>query len=588
MTKPVDLNALHELLNAIIDQRITAEQFADFQETLKSSSEARQVYLDFIDLHIGLRKLERMEVAVDPIADIIRRVGDVPKDNGTGNNRIEFVSSLLNTKAPRNRWALPAIALFAVAASLMIALSMIAWQTGTAGTSTKSIAKSDKESPAIMADNQVVLAQSVRASFFGELTPSLNSSMQSNHEYALTTGIIELYFPAGATAIIEAPAVFSIANATRLVLQTGQCSVHAPDGAEGFQIETPLTSIVDLGTRFSVVVDETGETDVQVVEGIAEISASNGTSTPQEKPIRLTDRQGRVFSENDGVVSKSTIYNDSQYRRGLPDRVVAYQATDPNGLGSVELVDVTVQRGGQMYTYPTESLTGIQLIHYKSASGKNASPIAYQLGNDRPQLESIIADRSLNTGVINPGGAREPLQTDPVMALLESAENPNTPGMAIRFLQPVINDVGPDIVFFDLQTFNNPPTGDAFHVGPVSFESGLRTHTVKTFDITMSAKEAKVLETFGLLRYPRGIDSIQELKESIGLSSRVHTSFRALAVGIDLSDLGYELGTAVESLFIQDALDDDDSFVDPVLIGGLPSRKEASNAKVPVALNGRL
>jgi hypothetical protein len=49
--------------------------------------------------------------------------------------------------------------------------------------------------------------------------------------------------------------------------------------------------------------------------------------------------------------------------------------------------------------------------------------------------------------------------------------------------------------------------------------------------------------------------------------------FRGLAVGIDLSDLGYTAGETVEGLFFQDALDDK-HYVDPVFIGGLPAMRQ--------------
>jgi hypothetical protein len=51
--------------------------------------------------------------------------------------------------------------------------------------------------------------------------------------------------------------------------------------------------------------------------------------------------------------------------------------------------------------------------------------------------------------------------------------------------------------------------------------------------------------------------------------SRPALRFRALAVGIDLSDLGYAANAEVPGLFFQDALDDGHQ-VDPVFIAGLP------------------
>ena len=559
MTQPLNLDSLHELLSALVDQQLTNEQNARLQGMLKESSEAREYYLDFIDVHFGLRKLERIKNDVDPISDSDRYS--------------TFIKNDLLQKSSSN-WQRYSIALLATAAAITIALLPFYLRIAGSRISMRPTVKQSEVSeaaPNTTNQGQVILAQSVQASFFGELLPSLHGSMNRDHEYTLTAGMIEMRFPTGATAIIEAPAVFLIASESLLKLQTGKCSVYAPDGAEGFQVETPLTNIVDLGTRFSVNVDETGGTDVQVVEGITEVFASDGSSKRIGKAVRLTDRQARIYTEDGGVVSQVKEFEDEQYRRELPDRIVSYKATEPHHHGAVDLVELIVQRGGKIFKYPYESMIGIELTYYMSAVGKSANPIAYSLNNVRLSVEQIVADRALNTGIINPGGSVEPLQANPTIGSPESDSNLNTPGMAIRFLRPVVNDLGPDIVLFELQTLTNPLSGDAFHISPVSFEPNLRSHTVRTFDITMNSMEAKVLENFGLMRYPRQISSLRELKEVETSSSRVHTHFRALAVGVDLSDLGYALGASVESLFIQDALDDKDSFVDPTLIVGLPA-----------------
>jgi hypothetical protein len=452
----------------------------------------------------------------------------------------------------------------------LIAISVLLWQVVDSQPLVP-FANRNVDSNSNQPKPEAILTQSIRATFFGELMPSLQSRMESNHEYALTTGMIEVQFPTGASVIIEAPAVFSIASDTRLLMHTGQCSVHAPDGAEGFRVETPLAKIVDLGTRFSVSVDEAGGTDVQVVEGIAEVFARNGSDQLDSQPVRLTERQALGYSDSGGIISQVKEYDNTRYRSQLPDRVVSYQAHEPNGHGAVDLLELSVQRGGKVYTYAIDDLIGIELTHFKSAAGKNANPVAYGLNSDDTTVDQIVADNALNTGIINPGGAIEPIFSNPVMASPESENNPNTPGMAIRFLKPVINNVGPDVVLFDLQTFTNPPGGDAFHVGPVSFEPGLRSYTIRSFDITLNSREAKVLESFGLMRADRSVNSVEDLKSIKLMPSRVHTLFRSLAVGIDLSDLGYEPGASVDRLFIQDALDDPDSFVDPALIVGLPS-----------------
>jgi len=54
-----------------------------------------------------------------------------------------------------------------------------------------------------------------------------------------------------------------------------------------------------------------------------------------------------------------------------------------------------------------------------------------------------------------------------------------------------------------------------------------------------------------------------------GIPAKVGSE-KVIAVGIDMSDLGYSLGANVEGLFLQHAADDNDSF-DPVFIAGLPT-----------------
>src|SRR5690606_26921533 len=105
-------------------------------------------------------------------------------------------------------------------------------------------------------------ANLAHARFFGELTPRPQNALPLHREYILMSGLAELVFPRGATAIIEGPAVFRVLTEDCLSMDVGRCSVHAPEGAEGFRVETPVTKVVDRGTRFTVQVTETNETEV--------------------------------------------------------------------------------------------------------------------------------------------------------------------------------------------------------------------------------------------------------------------------------------------------------------------------------------
>lgn len=418
------------------------------------------------------------------------------------------------------------------------------------------------------------LVAASHASFFGELAPPLQSILETRREYVLTEGLVELEFPSGASVIIESPAVFRVISDMSLALDTGRCSVHAPEGAEGFRVETPVTRVVDRGTRFTVSVAETNETEVQVIEGVADVYRSDDAApTAQAAPanldqqppdVRLTEREAYRFTAFEDGALAPVQYTPAAYRRSLPDRIIRYEAATTAGGGIQELKSVTVQRGGREIQYPVEQLIPVELTWFKSADAVDRA--GHLLGGEKlpENMAELLSDHLLTTGVINPGGSKTPLTTDPVMGA-----DAGTPGFAVRFRQPVVNRPGPDLILMEVQTFSNPLDGDAFHVSPLKFAPGRKSHTIRRYDLTMNSPEALRLAPFSLYRYSQPIASLEQLHTATHVRANAGPRFHLLAVGIDLSDLGFAEGEQVEGLFFQDA-EDDIHRVDPVFIAGFP------------------
>jgi len=408
------------------------------------------------------------------------------------------------------------------------------------------------------------LASSSHAKFFGELSPPVGAVLAPQREYVLMSGLVEVSFPTGAAAILEGPAVFRVLSDESLALDVGCCSIHAPDGSEGFRVETPATRVVDRGTRFSVNVGETSETEVHVIEGAADVyERSSDTGSLGSSEVRLTDGEAQTVGHG-ALAADAGPVDARRYRRGLPDRIVSYEATKAADGGAENLVSLTVQRGGHVLKLPVDELIPVHVSWFKATE-----PRAFLCGGaELPKSRAeALSDRSLVTGVINPDGSHESLTADPV---LEGESG--TPGMAIRFARPVVNGPGADVVFFDLQTFSNPPDGDAFHVSPLAFRDGLKSLTIEKYDLTMESPEAQDLTSFHVHFFADVVGSLYLLATLDTSSQTQNNKFRGLAVGIDLSDLGYSVGESVEGLFIQDALDDV-HHVDPVFIAGLPEMK---------------
>lgn len=397
------------------------------------------------------------------------------------------------------------------------------------------------------------LSRSAGARFYGP-TPDV---LRPGQDYALVAGTVELAFTSGALVLLEAPAAFELRNPLRMVLKYGRGSVQVDERSKGFTVDTPLAKVVDRGTRFALDVGEGGETEVHVLEGAAEV----GT-------LQLTRGDARRI----GSAGISTVPLDAErFPKDIPDRVAAYEATSAS-----DLVAVTVRRAGREIRYPVEVLIGIDVLHYKvnPAQGNWAStPKGVEVPPPGRRHDLIDRDRNLNTGLINFGGAAPPLTTDPVMNDPEDPARPNTPGMAVRFRRPVVNGPGPDVVLFEYQPVIQPEHGDPFHVGPLRFAPGLRAKTVLRWDLTIYSPEALTLSGFRLNSFttpPTSLSAYEAAAVKKGVDFNVLS--KGLALALDLSDLGYAAGAAVEGLYFQDCPEGGapNHQVDLTFIAGLP------------------
>jgi hypothetical protein len=490
----VTRDELLDLLSELADGRLTPERHAILEKALESDPAARTLYFEYLDLHLALGR---------------------PSTSAA---------------APRRRLRWIAAAVGAAAALLLAVITL----------------GSDR-SPAR-------LSRTAGARFFG---PTPDGPLFPGREYALVAGRAEIVFDSGAIVLLDAPAAFELRDRLRMTLKYGRGSVQVDERSKGFTVDTPLTRVVDRGTRFALDVGESGDTEVHVIEGAADLGA-----TRLEKGDAL-----RV-----GPMGTSEVKFDvERFPKSLPDRVVAYEATP----GS-DLIAVTVRRAGREIRYPTEELIGIDVLHYK-ANAAQANWASTLKGVEVPapgrRHELIARDRNLNTGLVNFGGGAAPLESDPVMKDPEDPKAPNTPGMAVRFHRPVLNRPGPDVVLFDYQPIIQPEHGDPFHVGPLRFAPGLRAKTVRRWDLSIYSPEALTLSGFRLNMFqapPASLSAYENAPVKRGVDFNVAS--KGLALAFDLSDLGYADGAAVEGLFFQDCPDDaaPGHQVDLTFIAGLP------------------
>ena len=553
---------LFDLLGALCNETITAEQHQTLENMLAEDAQARKDYFNYLELHLNLERLH--DEQPEPEIDFHFHTQTLPAIGAK-------TPASRSLKTPQALWLL-----LTVVCAVIVSGFLFLKQTPEVPRQISQVPV-----PANVSVAKVTQTAGVR---FAEGAPFLKvgSPIEAYQEYAISEGQVQLVFANGAEVILTGPAVFESEGDEHLAVRYGACSVFAPDGAEGFTVETPLSNVVDYGTRFSVNVSEAGNTDVQVIEGETDVRPIKLDENSGVAAKRLTKGMAQRLTTNNGLVVNEIPFDRAQYVSGLPDRVISYTTTLGPRRRAEDLVSLTVQRGGTAHEYAVEDLIGIELTHYKGRSFLTRDDGVDPATDGNPltlRRHLLDQDRSLLTGVVNPFGSETPLTEPPVMDEVEDPHQPNTPGMAIRFREPVVNDAGPDIVLFDLQVIVHTTTGDAFYVTPLPFTSQRKTHKIDQFDIDLASPEAKPLEKFWLHLFNKnqqaGIGSRSELETASGNGGNLHiVGAKALAVGIDLSDLGFAEGETVEGLFIQDAQDNVD-VIDPVFIAGFPPLKHS-------------
>jgi len=543
---------LESLVGDLIENELDKSRREQLNFMLRDSEQCRMHFNALMDLQCGMTEL----------------LGQ-PREDVNGLETVELPTSphfRESTKHSKSRLLSWGIVLAGLAASFVIVVGPSIPRFGfqQIANDSKSQETADPALELMQSGNLVRVGQSSSAEYFDGGPTVAGQATEFNREYVLNAGLIMLTFPNGANAIVEGPSVFSVLSPTRLLVKIGRCNIHAPEGAEGFRVDTPQTEVVDLGTRFSVEVSDVGLTEVQVVEGAAEVSGKAGMQL--DGKLLLRNGEARRFGDSQAEFGERIEFELDSYRGSLPDRIIAYRCMESNPPVS-NLVSLTVQRDGREIEYSTDQLIGIEMIHF--VPQKNLLHVATAPSAGPVVRELLESDVSLATGLINPGGSPIPLTTDPVLRGSQADNELLTLGMGFRFKRPIVNGPGPDMVVFDVQSKVDSPNGDGFHVSPLKFSPGLKSYSVTRYDITMKSAQALPIVPFELLSFPNGIDLLDAKLADTNRHHIPSLQFFGLAVGIDFSELGYPLGDSVDGLFIQDDADVKKQ-VDPVFIAGFP------------------
>lgn len=245
---PCELSAMFDetrllnLIEAYVDQSLSAEERGELEKLLMASDEARRIFWERLRLHAVAREWALGKTAED-LAAGLPEAGKV-------------------VKFPWRRIA----AGLAVAAAVVLAAFV--FRQEDAG----------EEQAAPVADTGVakgqtvaVLALASEAVWEGR-APVAGEGVRPGG-LKLTAGTARLDFLSGAQMTLRAPAELSLVSEMKVMLLAGDVHVFAPPAAQGFTVETEGMIAVDRGTDFGMSAGKGKAPSLHVLSGRVDVAA---------------------------------------------------------------------------------------------------------------------------------------------------------------------------------------------------------------------------------------------------------------------------------------------------------------------------
>ena len=202
-----------------------------------------------------------------------------------------------------------------------------------------------------------LLAASIDANWSdGDVEPGASLSAG---KYQLSSGSVDLLFSDGARVSVGGPAIFELKSARHLHLESGQLVANISDEALGFIVTSPQSEVIDLGTEFGLSVNETGTTDVHVLDGLVEVLPSEPGDSASG--VTIAEGQARRFETSSGTASSEI---------PVASRETLLGAVHVDGLGLKMLrgsVRITEELSASDFTKKTSGGNWIDLIAEKRA-----------------------------------------------------------------------------------------------------------------------------------------------------------------------------------------------------------------------------
>ena len=339
-------NRLEELLSTLMESSLSDSGQKELDSILLNSEEAREYYNDYIDTHIAL-DWHFGDKSLDLPSGLEPMIGQKPKK-----------------KAPILILAGPLIAAAAILAFIFI------------------IPKKNSARDSI---EEYTLLKSVSADWDKKLKYKVGDSIDKGI-HRLHSGYCEISNNKGVKLIVEGPAEFELISSKKVKLQKGTLVATVESEAIGFEVDTPKTNVLDLGTEFGVKVSDNGDTEIHVLEGKVE------TRTGKEKKLIHKSEASVITAKN--TVAKQA--DAGRFMRILPEK--------PNE--KISYIHWPLNEGmGKVSAYKGENIEDKDYDAYLSSTHKNGTGPQWIDGKFQGGINFDGQGNYLETGFPGIGGA---------------------------------------------------------------------------------------------------------------------------------------------------------------------------------------
>ncbi len=230
---PIVETRVIRLISRLLDHCISPEERKELAQLIESDKEAREVYV----------KVMNQEAILSHTVD---RIKAAPSNNQP------ILFRILKSRV------------FAVAAALMLGFSM-AWL--------------------LRSELQLSTGEKTFPVAFLRTSSDERPTLFPSGSHSIKKGAYILDFFSGAQVRITAPAEFEVLSSIHLHLKKGQLVANVSPAARLFKITSERNSFVDLGTEFSLNVDEGGKSDLLVHEGEVVANTINDDGATEQVEI---------------------------------------------------------------------------------------------------------------------------------------------------------------------------------------------------------------------------------------------------------------------------------------------------------------